>query len=82
MLPPSRFPEVDASWRAGGKGYGEYKKLLVEAFHATFGPARKRREELLADPGELERILQDGARRARELAAPLIARVRRAVGLA
>jgi tryptophanyl-tRNA synthetase len=81
MLPPERFPEVDASWRAGGKGYGEYKKLLVESFHETFGPARKRREELLADPGELERILRDGADRARAEASRLMDRVRRAVGL-
>jgi tryptophanyl-tRNA synthetase len=81
MLPESEFAQADATWRAGGKGYGEYKKLLVEAFHTTFGPARKRREELLADPGELERILQDGARRARETAALLMERVRRAVGL-
>jgi tryptophanyl-tRNA synthetase len=81
MLPEAEFMQADATWRAGGKGYGEYKKLLLEAFHTTFGPARKRREELLSDPGELERILQDGARRAREAAAPLMERVRRAVGL-
>ena len=81
MLPESEFAEVDTTWRAGGKGYGDYKKKVLEAFHATFGPARKRREELLADPGELERILQDGARRAREQAAPLMEKVRRAVGI-
>ncbi|SES84612.1 tryptophan--tRNA ligase [Stigmatella erecta] len=81
MLPPSEFAAADATWRAGGKGYGEYKKLLLEAFHATFGPARQRREELLKDPAELERILQDGARRARDKAAPLMDQVRRAVGI-
>ncbi|MDC0707653.1 tryptophan--tRNA ligase [Stigmatella sp. ncwal1] len=81
MLPPAEFAAADATWRAGGKGYGEYKKLLLEAFHATFGPARQRREELLRDPGELERLLQDGARRAREKAAPLMDQVRRAVGI-
>lgn len=72
---------IDESWRAGGKGYGDYKKLLLEHFHATFGPARKRRAELLSNPDEVERILADGARRARELAAPFIDGVRRAVGL-
>ncbi|QRK06596.1 tryptophan--tRNA ligase [Archangium violaceum] len=81
MLPESRFQEVDASWRAGGKGYGEYKKLLVEAFHDAFGPARKRRQELINDPAELERILQDGAERARAEASRLMQRVRRAVGI-
>lgn len=81
MLPESEFAEVDATWRAGGKGYGDYKKKLLEAFHTTFGPARKRREELLADPGELERILKDGADRARAEAARLMDKVRKAVGV-
>jgi tryptophanyl-tRNA synthetase len=81
MLPPAQFQEVDASWRAGGKGYGDYKKLLLAAFHDTFDKARARRKELEQDPGELERILQDGAQRARALAAPVMEQVRRAVGL-
>lgn len=81
VLPESEFRDVDASWRAGGKGYGEYKKLLLEAFHTTFGPARKRHAELAADPAELERILQDGANRAREEATRLMDKVRKAVGI-
>lgn len=81
MLPPSEFAEVDASWRAGGKGYGDYKKKLLEAFHATFGPARQRREQFLANPGELEDILRDGAERARAYAVPLMDKVRKAVGI-
>ncbi|MFZ5471811.1 MAG: tryptophan--tRNA ligase [Myxococcota bacterium] len=82
MAPEGEFAAVDVSWRQGGLGYGEYKKKLLEYFHATFGPARARREELLRDPGELERILREGARRARELGAPTIDSVRKAVGLA
>ena len=81
MLSPAEFQEVDASWKAGGKGYGEYKKRLLEAFHATFDAARARRAELVGDPGEIERILQEGAQRARALAAPVMDQVRRAVGL-
>jgi len=81
MLPESRFKDVDATWRAGGKGYGDYKKLLLEAFHENFGPARKRYDELKRDPAELDRILQDGAERARAEASRLMQRVRRAVGV-
>ncbi len=81
MAPPSEFAELDKSWREGGKGYGEYKKALLALYHSQFDAARKRREELLADRGEVERILQDGARRAREIAAPIMQEVRRAVGL-
>lgn len=81
MLPESEFAEVDASWRAGGKGYGDYKKRLLEAYLTTFGPARRRYAELVSDPAELERILQDGAQRARQEAAALMDKVRRAVGI-
>ena len=81
MLPEAEFRDVDATWKAGGKGYGDYKKKLLEAYHATFGPVRQRRAELEADPGELERILQDGAQRARAEATRLMDKVRRAVGI-
>lgn len=81
MAPPGEFEAIDQSWRAGGKGYGDYKKKLLEFFHATFDGARQRREALLQDPGELERILRDGAERARARAAPVMERVRTAVGL-
>ncbi|MGQ0504026.1 MAG: tryptophan--tRNA ligase, partial [Myxococcaceae bacterium] len=81
MAPPSEFPELDKSWRDGGKGYGDFKKKLLEYYHAAFGPARARREELVKDPAAVEQIFQDGARRARELAAPYMDAVRKAVGL-
>lgn len=81
IAPPDEFVQLDASWRAGGKGYAEYKKLLLEYFHATFDAARRRREELRRDPAEVERILGDGARRAREIAAPIMTQVRRATGI-
>lgn len=81
MAPPGQFAQVDTSWKSGGTGYAEFKKLLLEYFHATFGAARQRREELRREPAEVERILLDGAKRAREMAAPIIEQVRRAVGV-
>jgi tryptophanyl-tRNA synthetase len=81
MSSPEEFQEIDRSWRTGGKGYGDYKKTLLELFHAAFDPARKARNDLMSDPATLDRILQEGAQRARAMAAPVIAEVRRAVGL-
>ena len=81
MAPPAEFEALDQSWRAGGRGYGEFKKKLLELFHAEFDAARKREKELVADPGQLERILTDGALRARAIAAPIIKSVREAVGI-
>jgi tryptophanyl-tRNA synthetase len=84
VLPPEQFATVDAEWRSGGdpkKGYGYFKGVLLDGFKATFGGPRKRYAELLGDPAEVERILQAGAQKARQYAAPVIARVRAAVGL-
>ncbi len=79
-------PEGDRDWLEnafdqGGTGYGEMKKRLFAYFLETFGPARERYRELMEDQDELEAILNRGAERAREVIAPLMERVRRAVGL-
>lgn len=66
---------------AGGVGYGEFKQRLFEAIRDYFAPLRERREALLSDPDGIDRILADGAERARAAAGPTLDRVRRAVGL-
>ncbi len=81
MSPAGEFAQLDASWKAGGKGYAEYKKILLDYFHATFDAARRRREELRRDPDDVERLLNEGARRARAIAAPILQKVRQAVGI-
>ena len=73
--------EMEDEHRAGGVGYGTFKQRLFEAMWAHFAPMRARREELMAHPDDVDDILADGARRAREVGAETMARVRRAVGL-
>ncbi|HSP18919.1 MAG TPA: tryptophan--tRNA ligase, partial [Myxococcaceae bacterium] len=81
VLPEGEFPAVDQAWRAGGKGYGDFKKILLAAYHVTFGQARARYQALQKDPGAVDAILRAGAERARAVAAPVIERVRHAVGI-
>src|SRR5215472_12863062 len=81
LVPEPEFAQIDRSWKAGGTGYGEYKKQLLHFFHSQFDPARKRRQELLENRGEVERVLRSGAERARQIAEPIIDGVRRATGL-
>jgi tryptophanyl-tRNA synthetase len=73
---------MEAEHERGGVGYGDFKKRLLEAYLAYFEPMRARRDELLADPGHVDAVLARGAEKARAAAAPVIDRVRRAVGLA
>ena len=77
----AEFAELSERCRRGGLGYGEVKKDLLERVLTHFADARARREALAARPDEVEDILRDGARRAREATAPLLAAVREASGL-
>nr|WP_310149826.1 tryptophan--tRNA ligase [Phycicoccus sp. 3266] len=64
-----------------GKGYGDLKKEVADVVVAALTPFQERMRELLDDPAELDRILADGADRAREVARGTMARVRDRVGL-
>ena len=55
-----------------GAGYGALKADTADALEAFTTPLRARFDELMADRGELERILAVGAERAREAAEPLV----------
>ncbi len=72
---------VAERYRAGGYGYGQAKQELFELVVEYFRPMALRREELVKDLGYVESVLQDGAAKARELAAGTMAEVRKAVGL-
>lgn len=77
-------PEETAEIRrcyAQGIGWGEMKKRLFDHLDAHLAAPRAEYERLMADPAHVERVLLDGAARAREVAAPLLARVRDAVGI-
>lgn len=64
-----------------GQGFGAFKPALAEVLVALISPIRGRLDQLREDPAELDRILADGAERATELGAPLLARAKAAVGL-
>lgn len=75
------YAAMVADHERGGIGYGEFKKRLADAYWDYFAPMRERRKEVLADPGFVDQVLAAGAARAREEAAKVLDRVRRAVGL-
>ncbi|MDP9115997.1 MAG: tryptophan--tRNA ligase [Actinomycetota bacterium] len=52
-----------------GQGYGPLKATLVDALVAFAEPFAKRTRDLLDDPGELDRVLAQGAERAQSIAA-------------
>ena len=64
---------------AGGMGYGTAKTILFEKINSVLAGARKEYERLMANRGEIDAILADGAAKARAVAEKTFARVRRAM---
>jgi tryptophanyl-tRNA synthetase len=67
---------------AEGIAWGEAKKQLFELVNDHLAPARERYNQLMEDPAHIEQVLRKGAARARAISAPLMQRVREAVGIA
>jgi tryptophanyl-tRNA synthetase len=64
----------------GGQGWGVFKPALADLAVAVLAPQAGEMRRLLSDPATIDAILRDGADRARALAEPLMADVRRIVG--
>jgi tryptophanyl-tRNA synthetase len=66
--------------RYDGGGYGQFKSDVAEAVVAVLDPIRIRYEELRSDPAELQRLLADGADKARAASAPTLAQMYERMG--
>jgi tryptophanyl-tRNA synthetase len=67
--------------RFAGQGFGAFKPALADVLIELIAPIRARLDELRRDPAELDRILADGAARASDIGAPVLAQAKAAVGL-
>jgi tryptophanyl-tRNA synthetase len=81
VAPPEATEDLRTSYLEGGIGYGQVKDDLADRVEALLGGPRQTFHELMADRAELERVLADGAQRAREIAAGVLWRVRAAIGV-
>ncbi len=64
-----------------GIGWGEAKEALYLVMERQFAEPRARYEALMADTASLEKMLSEGAIRARVIASRTLSRVRQAIGL-
>lgn len=81
IAPENVARDFEDRLRAGGLGYGDLKKGLFENYWNHFAPARARRAELAANLDHVEKILRDGATKARALAQNVNKRARRNSGI-
>jgi tryptophanyl-tRNA synthetase len=66
--------------RYAGGGYGTFKKDLAEVVVDALAPIRERTEKMRADEAGLDRLLAEGAARARQIASQTMGTVRERIG--
>jgi tryptophanyl-tRNA synthetase len=79
--PAAEIDEIDHGCRAATIGCTECKTRLADRILAVLDPIRTRREALLAEPGRIEAILEDGRRRALDIATGVFGEVCQAIGI-
>ncbi|MEX0318824.1 MAG: tryptophan--tRNA ligase [Ruegeria sp.] len=65
----------------GGKQFGAFKPILADLAVEKLSPITTEMDRLLADPAEIDRIMSDGAKRARKITAPILRRTYEIVGM-
>lgn len=68
-------------YRDGGMGWGDAKGALFEAINKTIGPFRERYDELMADKSVIDKILAEGAEKARVISRAKIQMLRKEIGV-
>ena len=81
LATPEETAEWSARYKAGGMGYGDVKKRLLQLIDENFAPYRERRRELEKDPAYVMDVLTEGGKRARAVAQQVMHRVREVTGL-
>ena len=64
-----------------GAGWGVFKPRLAEIAVETMAPITTEMNRLMGDPAEIDRIIGEGATKAREVAAPILAKTYEIVGM-
>lgn len=78
LLSGQKRPEIEAHF--AGQGYGALKNEVAEIVVEALQPIRERYQAYMADPAELDRTLAKGAEKAKAIAEPKMAEIKRKVG--
>ena len=70
-----------AQYSQGGLGYGEIKKELAELILAHFSACRSTYDSYINAPQQIEAILEEGAKKARQIASGTLSELKQCMGL-
>jgi tryptophanyl-tRNA synthetase len=73
--------KLAARYRAGGMGWGDAKEELFRVINRELSPMREKFDALIADPKQIENILEEGAEKARVIAKEKLRILRDAIGI-
>lgn len=81
FLSESEAKALADKYRAGGLGYGDAKKLLLQTYMDYFASMRAKREELKKKPEYVKSVAEEGRKKASAVAQKTMGKVRKATGL-
>lgn len=81
FAPQDRLAVIRQKYLGGGLAYGEVKQELADLILSYFKDAREKYERLIVDRVYLNSVLENGAEKARAIAKPVLAKVRKATGI-
>jgi len=81
VAPAAVAKDFEGRLRAGGLGYGDLKQALFEHYWNYFAEARQQRARLAGNLDHVNKILAEGAQKARTKAREVLKRARQAGGL-
>lgn len=73
--------ELQERYKRGGEGHGHFKLYLADVIWEYFRPYREKRDYYLQNQNEVREILSMGAAKAKEIASPMMERVRTVTGI-
>jgi tryptophanyl-tRNA synthetase len=81
FVPEEEAERMRQRYIQGGLAYSEIKQGLFELLEDNFSQAREKYEDLMKDWGYVDRVLLEGAEKARDIGKPMMEKVRKAVGV-
>jgi tryptophanyl-tRNA synthetase len=81
LFAPGETAKFMKEYEDGSLQYVKLKDYLAEAIYAELLPLQEKRKELENDPGYVDKVIEEGAMKAREVAQKTIKEVREKMGL-
>ncbi|MEQ9218767.1 MAG: tryptophan--tRNA ligase [Cyclobacteriaceae bacterium] len=80
LATPDQTEELRKKYLGGNYGYGHAKQALFELIMELYQKQREKYDQLINNPAEIERLLEEGERKASQIAKEVLERVRNKLG--